>query len=95
RYLGKGWQVSGGYIFNENSVPDGHYSPLVADLDRHFFSVGTGYKGKTYGFDIAYQVGYGAARTVKGSMTSAAGQSADGTYDFLSHAVVVTLGLHF
>ena len=95
RYLPKGWQVSAGYIFNQNSVQDATYTPLVSDLDRHFFTVGTGHKGKVFDFDIAYQLGYGAAHTVKGSMTSAAGQSADGTYDFLSHAVVVTLGLHF
>jgi long-chain fatty acid transport protein len=94
RYLGKGWQVSGGYIFNENSVPDSHYSPLVADLDRHFFSVGTGYKGKTYGFDIAYQFGYGPTRTVRGSASGAPGP-ADGHYEFFSQAILVTAALHF
>ncbi len=40
RYLGRGWLVSAGYIFNQNSVPDSHYSPMVADSDRHFFSLG-------------------------------------------------------
>lgn len=44
RYLDSGWHVSAGYLFNENSVPDTYYSPLAADLDRHFFSVGVGRK---------------------------------------------------
>lgn len=95
RYLSKGWQVSAGYIFNENSVPDAHYTPLVADLDRHFFSLGTGFKGKVFDFDVAYQFGYGPTRTVSDSAPSATGQSANGQYSFISHAVLLTVGMHF
>jgi long-chain fatty acid transport protein len=95
RYLNKGWLVSAGYIFNENSVPSNYYSPLVADMDRHFFSVGAGYRGKRFDFDIAYQFGYGPTRTVSGSAPSAAGQTADGQYGFLSNAIAVSVGLHF
>jgi hypothetical protein len=69
-------------------------------LDRYFFSVGAGHKGKRFDFDIAYQFGYGPAHTVTGSTPSTiggqiAGQTANGTYDFISHAVLVTVGLHF
>jgi len=46
RYFGEAWQVSAGYVRNNNSVPDAHYSPYVTDLNRNFFSVGAGYKGK-------------------------------------------------
>jgi long-chain fatty acid transport protein len=95
RYLDNGWHVSAGYIFNENSVPDAHYQPLVADLDRHFFSVGTGMKGKRLSFDVAYQFGYGPSRTVSGSAPSPAGQSADGDYSFISHAISASVGWHF
>lgn len=100
RYLDKGWHVSAGYVFNENSVPDAYYSPLVADLDRHFFSVGAGRKGKRFDFDVTYQFGYGPARTVSGSTPSStpglfAGQTADGTYEFSSHAVLLTVGMRF
>lgn len=90
RYLNSGWSVSAGYIFNENSMPDEHYTPLVADLDRHFFSVGAGYTHKQLRFDVAYQFGYGPTRTVSGSAPSATGQSADGDYEFLSHALALT-----
>jgi long-chain fatty acid transport protein len=95
RYLGDHWWVSAGYIFNENSLPDSTYSPLVADQDRHFFSVGAGYKGARYTFDVAYQFGYGPDRTVPGSAPSAAGQTADGRYGFISHAVAMSAGVHF
>lgn len=95
RYFDGGWHVSAGYIYNENSVPSSHYSPFVADEDRHFFSVGVGRKGKHFDFDIAYQFGYGPDRTVTGSAPSAAGQTADGTYSFISNAVMATVGLHF
>jgi long-chain fatty acid transport protein len=95
RYLGDRWWVSAGYIFNENSLPDANYLPLVADQDRHFFSVGAGYKGERYTFDVAYQFGYGPDRTVTGSAPSAAGQSADGRYGFISHAIAMSAGIHF
>src|SRR5262249_37420632 len=95
RYLANGWHVSAGYIFNENSLPDAHFTPLVADEDRHFFSLGVGQKGKRMNFDVAYQFGYGPDRTVKGSGFSAAGQTADGTYGFISHAILVSAGINF
>jgi long-chain fatty acid transport protein len=100
RYFDNRWHVSAGYVFNENSVPDTYYTPLAADLDRHFFSAGVGFKGRRYDFDIAYQFGYGPPHTVTGSTPSSTparfvGQRADGTYDFLSHAVLVTVGLRF
>jgi long-chain fatty acid transport protein len=98
RYLANGWSVSGGYIYNENSVPDATYNPLVADLDRHFISVGAGHKGKHFSFDVAYQFGFGPTRTVSGSASSGFGpplQNADGKYEFFSHAVFVSAGWHF
>jgi long-chain fatty acid transport protein len=95
RYLDNGWHLSAGYIFNENTVPTSHYLPVVADEDRHFFSVGVGRKYRHLDFDIAYQFGYGPERTVTGSAASASGQTADGTYSFISHAVAVSVGYHF
>ncbi len=95
RYLAHGWTVSGGYIYNENSVPDANYNPIVADLNRHFVSVGFGHKGERFDFDFAYQFGYGPTRTVTGSATSPLGQSADGKYEFQSHAIFITGGWRF
>jgi long-chain fatty acid transport protein len=100
RYFDNGWHVSAGYCFSENSVPDSYYTPLAADMDRHFFSVGTGYKGRHLNFDVAYQFGYGPEHTVSGSKPASTpgqitGQNADGKYDFYSHAVSISVGWHF
>jgi long-chain fatty acid transport protein len=99
RYFDNGWHVSAGYIFNENAAPDAHYTPLVADGNHHFFSLGTGYKGRHFNFDVAYQLGYGPNETVTGSAAPLGYPSsyhpADGTYAYLSNAVLLTLGWHF
>jgi len=95
RYLDHGWSVSAGYIFNENSVPDEYYQPLVADENRHFFSAGFGWQGGHLSVDFAYQFGYGPARTVTGSIPNQFGQTADGTYRFLSNAVMASVGWRF
>jgi long-chain fatty acid transport protein len=101
RYFDSGWHVSAGYVFNENSVPDTYYTPLAADMDRDFFSLGTGFKGKTFDFDIAYQFGYGPTHTVTGSAPPIPFQQlnathpADGHYGFTSSAVILSVGMHF
>jgi long-chain fatty acid transport protein len=101
RFFDNGWHVSAGYAFNENSVPNQYYTPLAADLDRHFFSVGTGFTGKRFDFDVAYQFGYGPAHTVAGStspteaITKTTGETGNGTYHFVSHAVFLSVGMHF
>jgi long-chain fatty acid transport protein len=100
RYFDSGWHASAGFVYNQNSVPNAYYSPLAADMDRYFFSTGAGYKGKHFSCDIAYQFGYGPTHTVSGSKPSSTpatstGQTADGSYDFISHAVSVSLGWHF
>jgi len=101
RYFDSGWHASAGYVFNENSVPDAYYTPLAADMARHFFSIGTGFKGKTFNFDVAYQLGYGPTHSVNGSLPpSTPGQFAgtnlaDGKYGFSSSAVIVSVGMHF
>jgi long-chain fatty acid transport protein len=101
RYFNNGWHVSSGYVFNANSVPDKYYTPLAADLNRNFFSLGTGFKGKRFDFDIAYQVGFAFTRDVSGStsptsaITSSTGENGDGHYGFSSQAIIATVGLHF
>jgi long-chain fatty acid transport protein len=101
RYFDNGWHTSAGYVFNENSVPDKYYSPLAADMDRHFFSIGAGHTGKTFDFDLAYQFGYGPTHTVAGSSPSVSaisgstGENADGKYGFTSSALMLTVGMHF
>jgi long-chain fatty acid transport protein len=95
RYMNNGWSVSAGYIYNENSLPDDNYSPLVGDLNRHFLTIGTGYKVGQLQVDLAYEFGYGPTRQVSGSAPSATGQTADGDYEFRSHALAASVGWHF
>lgn len=99
RYFDNGWHGSLGYVFSENSVRDTFYTPLVADLDRHFVSVGIGKKTERFEFDAAYQFGFAPSNSVKDSTPSLAGlvsgQNADGTYDFTSHALVLSFGMKF
>jgi long-chain fatty acid transport protein len=100
RYFDGGWHVSSGYVFNANSVPDRYYTPLAADMNRNFFSIGAGHKGKTFDFDVAYQIGFAFDRDVSGSKPpsapgSFAGQSADGRYGFSSQAIIASVGMHF
>ena len=100
RYFDHGWHASAGYLFNQNSVPNTYYAPLVADMDRHFFNLGAGRTGKTFDFDITYQLGYGPDHTVTGSTPPStpglfSGQRANGTYAFFSQAIMVAVGLHF
>jgi len=100
RYFDNGWHVSGGYVFNANSVPDTYYTPLAADMNRNFFSLGTGHRGKRFDFDIAYQVGFAFTRDVSGSKPSStpagfSGETADGRYGFSSQAIIVSVGMHF
>jgi long-chain fatty acid transport protein len=95
RYFDNGWTVSAGYILNENSVPEANFTPLVPDQDRHFFSVGTGYTGANFNFDLAYQYGYGPGRDVTGPVNPLNGNSITGEYAFESHAILLSAGWHF
>jgi long-chain fatty acid transport protein len=100
-FFESGWQISAGYLFSQNSVPDDYYSPVIADLDRHFASVGTGFRGDGWTVDLTYQFGYGPERVVSGSQAPSrpsqvfGGQNADGTYEWISHAVLLSFGLQF
>jgi hypothetical protein len=76
-------------------MPDAHYTPLVADEARHWLSIGTGFKRRRYDFDIAYQFGIAPDHVVSVSAPSATGQTVDGRYEYLSHAVLLTIGMHF
>ena len=92
RYLGKGWKVSGGFMYSENSVPNNTFNPLVPDSDRYIFSVGVGKQYKQFSWDVAYQVAWGPSRGVNNDATYPV---ANGNYEFLSHAISINFGYHF
>jgi long-chain fatty acid transport protein len=82
-----GLSASAGYIYSENSVPNGSFNPIVPDSNRHIFSVGLGKHWKNWDFDVAYQFAHGPTRTVSGL--------ASGSYQFDSHAISISAGYHF
>ncbi len=58
-------------------------------LSSHIFSAGLGGQRESWSYDLAYQYAYGLERTV------ANGTTADGAYEFKSHALSLSLGYHF
>jgi len=89
RKLPRGYRVSAGYIYSENSIPNESFNPLVPDSNRHVLSVGVGQQLDHLSWDVAYQYAYGPHRRIDN------GTLADGVYRFQSHAVTVSLGWAF
>ena len=92
RQLGKGYFASVGYIYNENSIPDGSFNPLMPDADLHLGSVGFGRHGKHWDWAVAYHFGYNGGRTVSGDTTN---PSANGTYKTFNNAFNVAATFKF
>ncbi len=91
RYFDKGWNVSAGYTYIENAVPDQGFLPIVPDSDRHAFAVGV---GRDYGniyWQLAYQYIYASDRGVSGNDKP----TVDGDYDLDSQAVAFSVGYRF
>lgn len=95
RYFENGFNVSAGYCFTENSTPDFTYTPAVPDSDRHFYSLGAGYRGGRFSADLAWQYADGGTRRVVGSPPSLIGATADGSYDNSINAISFSLGFKF
>ncbi|MBI4658059.1 MAG: outer membrane protein transport protein [Verrucomicrobia bacterium] len=95
RYLKGGYFASGGYFFSEHSVPDKNFNPAVPDTDQHSFSFGVGQKANHWSWAATYQMLTSQWRTVSGSAPSLIGESADGRYRFLNHALNISVGYRF
>lgn len=95
RQLGKGYWVSAGYVYSENSVPNKTLSPTNADSDLHLGSLGFGHRGDTWGWALAYHFAYNGGRTVKGNTPSPAGETANGKFETFNQAVNVSCHFKF
>jgi long-chain fatty acid transport protein len=91
RYFAAGWRASAGYMFSENSVPSSSFNALIADSDRHLFSLGLGKTCHHLSWDAAYQLGIGPSRSVSGDINP----SYTGKYEFLSNALSFNIAWHF
>ena len=90
----KGWSVSGGYIFSENSVPEATFSPAVPDSNRHIFSVGGGRQYEKWRWYAAYQIALGPERDIN-NPAFYPNAAANGSYKFISHALTFNVGYRF
>ncbi|MDB6156187.1 MAG: Membrane protein involved in aromatic hydrocarbon degradation [Chthoniobacteraceae bacterium] len=89
RELPRGLNVSAGYLYSENSVPNESFNPLIPDSNRHVFSIGIGQQFKRLSWDLAYQHAHGPERRIEN------GTLANGTYRFKSNALTFTVGFRF
>lgn len=88
RNIDPGYFLSAGYIFSENSAPDQYFSPLNPDSNLHLWSLGGGHRDELGGWAFSYTVAYNGGREVTGNASSSLiGESADGTYETLNHAL--------
>jgi long-chain fatty acid transport protein len=93
RQLGKGYFVSTGYIYSENSSPDRHFNPIIPDMNLHLGSVGFGHRGTRWDWAIAYHFAYGT-REVRNSV-SATPETADGSYRTFNNAFNISATYKF
>ena len=84
-----GVNVSVGYMYSQNSVPNESFNPQIPDTTRHIFSAGFGQGYDRFDWQLAYQFAYGPSRHIEN------GTLADGDYSFRAHALSLSLGYRF
>ena len=88
KQLGDGLAMSGGYILSENSAPDQNFTPYNPDSNLHLGSIGftkeTGSGIWSVGYHFAYNGGRDVVNNQSGSLL---GETADGHYETLNHAI--------
>lgn len=91
RQLGRGYFLSVGYIYNENSSPDAHFNPLIPDSNLQLGSIGFGHHGRRWDWAIAYHFGYNGGRTVQNDSNT----TANGTYKTFNNAFDIAASFKF
>ncbi len=90
RYFDNGWNVSAGYNFIENSIPDSNFNPGVADANRHWLNAGVGRQYASFKWNFAYQYAF-SDNDVSGSP----GGLADGTFKSRFHGIMMNCNWQF
>ena len=90
RFFENGWNVSAGYNFIENSMPDSTFTPGVADANRHWLNAGVGRKYESFKWNFAYQYAF-SDRDVSGSAYGLA----DGTFKSRFHGLMLNCDWRF
>ena len=89
RNLPRGFNVSAGYVYSENSVPNESFNPLIPDSNRHIISAGIGQTLDRFNWQLAYQYTYGPHRKIDN------GTLGNGDYSFKSNAITFAIGYRF
>jgi long-chain fatty acid transport protein len=89
--LNEAWKIRGGYLFSENSMPDSTYTPSIPAYDRHIFSLGIGWLGKSNRVDLTYGYIFNPTRTT----THANNPAFNGRYKQQWHVVMLSVGHYF
>lgn len=84
RYFENGWNVSAGYNYIENSMPDSTFTPAVADANRHWLNAGVGRQYDSFRWNLAYQFAF-SENDVSGSP----GGLADGNFKSRFHGLML------
>lgn len=96
RKLDRGYFISAGYFFSENSTSEQNFSPLVPDTDLHVGSLGFGRKGRRWDWAVSGQIITGPSRRVASAQsTSLAGETANGRYQWFNQALNLSVAYKF
>lgn len=95
RHLTKSVDISAGYQFSENSIPDSSFNPALPDVNRHLLNAGIIWRSGRYGFSAVFQRGISPSHTVTGFRPDGLGGSAAGTYHNSFWAADITTFMSF
>lgn len=88
KQLGNGFALSGGYIYSENSAPDLNFTPYNPDSNLHLGSIGISNQTESGVWSVGYHFAYNSGRDVVNNQSgSLLGETADGHYETLNHAI--------
>lgn len=80
--------LRGGYVYENNPVPDHTLEPSLPDSDQYDFSAGIGYRDGNLVVDFAYMAAFYEDRTVSNDLLS-------GRYESLVHLFALSAGYKF
>ena len=90
-YFGDGWNVSAGYTYIENAVPEQTMLTITPDTDRHAFSIGVGRDYKRMYWQITCHYIYASDRKINNNDF----ESLKGDYEMDSYSAAFSIGYRF
>ncbi|NOX89905.1 MAG: transporter [Calditrichaeota bacterium] len=79
-----------GYLWDYHAVPSAYVEPTLPENDRHNYTIGLGYRLKSWSVDVAYQILLQDDRNIKQSVNNF-----DGKYTGIANLYGLTVGYAF